>query len=172
MSEIDRFRRYDTAGHNPVSVTAASAIYPVVLSYAVFLGLIVHVYLLLRPLLQTCTNDQTVYIRFHISESRREAFGVTGEHGGFPNVVQATEEHHYTLHPDPQAAMWWSSILKAVDVGLDAFQGDLMGFGPLCGGTANHQYSTIQAIRSLLCVSAFALKTGQQHPVPTGELIQ
>lgn len=116
---------------------------------AISLGLFVHVCPLFRLFLHSCTKppDDNVYYqaRCHTpidaSESRREALGVTREHAGLPYVVQPTEEHHNTLHSHPQAPVWWSSILEAVEIRLDALQRDLMCFGPLCIGMPICQYT-------------------------------
>ncbi len=48
-----------------------------------------------------------------------EALGVAREHGRFPNVGQAQEEHDHALQPHAAAAMGQGAMPKAVHVGLN-----------------------------------------------------
>lgn len=65
--------------------------------------------------------------------SGRESFGVAREQGRLADVVQAAEQHDYSLQPHASAAVGHGAVLEGVNVGLDALQGDAARLCTLCG---------------------------------------
>jgi ABC-type lipopolysaccharide export system ATPase subunit len=113
-----------------------------------------------------CTQD----IFTSTSCLRGKSVGVSGEHRGLADVLQAQVEHHHALQADAAAAVGQRAVLEGVDVALDRRDGDAALSGALHQQV--HVVDTLRAGDDLLAADEQVVAVGPAGVVRVGHRVE